>query len=96
MNPALMDFFLAEYFDEKKKERALLKLDLSECIFKSYTAAQRVERGKANKPFSDFKRWREELIKEAIDNYDKIKQLQIKKEGEKTWADLKSKKRIKF
>jgi hypothetical protein len=92
----LIDFFLNERMREKKAERALNKLELSDCIFKAYTAAQPTEKGKTNKAFTEFKKYREELLKDIFDDYEEIKKKQIEEEGRKTWADLKTKKRIKL
>jgi hypothetical protein len=95
IDKGLIEFFINEYNEEKKIKRACLNLDLSECIYKAYTAAQLVEKHKTNKAFNDFKKWREDLMKEIFPNYDEIKLEQAKKEGKKTWNDLKKSKKGK-
>lgn len=100
LNRNLIEFFITEYAEEKKVERALLKFDISECIYKSYAAAQPVEQHKTNKAFDNFKKYREELLKEIFDDYDEIKNKQIQEEAKKTWGNLrkskKGKRRITF
>lgn len=92
----LIDFFISERAREKKAERALFKLELSDCVYRSYTAAQPTEKGKTNKAFNDFKKYREDLLRDIFEDYEEMKQKKIMEEGKKTWADLKTKKRIKF
>lgn len=100
LNKNLIEFFIDENNNEKKTERALLKFDVSECVYKAYTAAQPVEKHKTNKAFEDFKKYREDLLREIFDNYDEIKNKQIQEEAKKTWGDLKKskkgKRRLKF
>jgi hypothetical protein len=74
-----------------------LKFDISECIYKSYTAAQPEERHKINKTFEGFKKYREELLKEIFGEkeYNEIKEKQMKEEGKKTWGNLKKSKKGK-
>jgi hypothetical protein len=88
---------LSEYTREKKEERALLKFDLTECIYKTYTAAQPTEKHKVNKAFEDFEKFREELLKEIFGDkeYEEIKAKHIEEEGKKTWGDLKKSKKGK-
>jgi hypothetical protein len=92
----LIDFFVNERAKEKKAERALNKLELSECIFKTYTASQPTKPGKTNKAFNEFKKYREDLLKDIFEDYEEIKKKKIEEEGRKTWADLKTTKRIKL
>jgi hypothetical protein len=100
LNKNLIQFFIDEYTNGKKIERAAYKFDLSECFFKAYTAAQPTEEHKTNKAFEDFKKFREGLLREMFDNYDDIKAKHIEEEGKKTWGDLKKskkgKKRVMF
>jgi hypothetical protein len=102
MNNYLKEFFLNEYVEEKRIERALLKLDISETIFKTYTGAQPTEKHKINHAFNNLKKWMENLEKEIFGEkeYDEIKMKQAKIEAKKTWGDLrkskKGKKKVMF
>lgn len=84
----IVNFFINEYFEDKKYERALNKLDIAECIFTAYTAGQPTEKGKANEPFEYYKnKWRNDLYKEIG--------IEDKKEKEVFWGELKKKARAK-
>jgi cell fate (sporulation/competence/biofilm development) regulator YlbF (YheA/YmcA/DUF963 family) len=96
MNFDIIGFFLNEYHTEKKKERALLRHDMAEAIFMAYRGSQPKVKGQLDNSFSNFKKFLENLRKECMEGYDEIKHKKMIEEGKKTWADLKSKKRIKF
>jgi hypothetical protein len=102
MSNDIKAFFLNEYIEEKRIERALMKLDLSETIFKTYTGAQATEKHKINHAFNNLKKWMENLEKEifGVKEYNEMKLKQAKIEAKKTWGDLrkskKGKKKVMF
>lgn len=83
----IVNFFINEYFEDKKYERTLTKLDIAECIFTAYTAGQPTEKGHTNKPFEYYKEWRKGLYKEIG--------IEDKKEKEVFWGELKKRARAK-
>jgi hypothetical protein len=102
MNSYLKEFFLNEYVEEKRIERALLKLDMAETFNIAYVGSQPPEKGKSNKYAKELKEWRDKLWKEVFgkEEYEKIKLEKAKEEAKKTWGDLrknkKGKKKVMF
>jgi hypothetical protein len=95
MSNNIIQFFLNEYVEEKKIERACNKLDMLDMFYMAYTGAQPTERHKVNRCFDNLKKERESLLREIVDNYDEIKQKQVLEKGKETWGNLRKEKKKK-